>query len=261
MIDNKYIDYCAKYYFTNGEAVPFVTKRDKQLINIYPITVKNYFKYTNSIRLFTIDRTKSNDAKIISMTYLQFLVDVVLPSNESYQVMFDNVFKMSLGQYQYVIGHDENNKAYIGAYKDNKAVFKIFARDFDNIVAIILHYNNPDYDSRIMSPDMQKAYEDYCKIKFKDKTIPTLEEKKCFVMSKTGYTLNQVNEMPYRHFEMIYNSCLKNDLYFSHVILQASEKYQVENLEHPLYQPKTDMFSFLQDADKFRNTVERAGQI
>ena len=72
----------------------FVTKRDKQLINIYPITVKNYFKYTNSIRLFTIDRTKSNDAKIISMTYLQFLVDVVLPSNESYQVMFDNVFKM-----------------------------------------------------------------------------------------------------------------------------------------------------------------------
>ena len=81
--------------------------------------------------------------------------------------------------------------------------------------------------------------EDYYSIKFRNNYshIPTLEERKLFVSFKSGLTLQQINDMAYRHFDIMYNQCIDNDLFFSQKIIQASEKYKVneDEIVYPLF--------------------------
>jgi hypothetical protein len=112
-----------------------------------------------------------------------------------------------------------------------------------------------------VSEDMRKAMEDYYRIKFKDKYMPTLEEKKAFVSFKSGLTLKQINEMSYRYFDIMYNQCIENDLFFSQKLIQASEKYKVnDEIVYPLFKKKNDKFDFLQNADAFEKKVSAAAK-
>ena len=147
--------------------------------------------------------------------------------------------------------------------ENKEEVCKINAKEFDKIKEIILCYNDKDYDGRYISEDMRKAMEDYYSIKFRNNYshIPTLEERKLFVSFKSGLTLQQINDMAYRHFDIMYNQCIDNDLFFSQKIIQASEKYKVneDEIVYPLFK-KNDKFSFLQNADNFEKKVSAAAK-
>ena len=75
-------------------------------------------------------------------------------------------------------------------------------------------------------------------------------------------TLQQINEMSYRHFDIMYDQCVANDLFFSQKIIQASEKYKVNDDEivYPLFKKKDTKFDFLQDADNFEKKVSAAAK-
>ena len=90
--------------------------------------------------------------------------------------------------------------------------------------------------------------------------MPTLEEKKAFLSFKSGLTLQQINEMTYRFFEIAYTQCVNVDVFFSQKILQASEKYKVDDLVYPLFKKKDSQFDFLQDAETFKNTLSKAAR-
>ena len=160
------------------------------------------------------------------------------------------------------MGHFDNGKAYLGIYQDDEPLCKITAKEFDKISEIILYYNDRSYDNRYISEDLRKAMEDYYSLKFKDNYIPTLEEKKAFVSFKSGLTLKEINEMSYRYFDIMYNYCANVDLFFSQKIIQASEKYKVNDNEivYPLFKKKDDKFAFLQNADAFEQKVSAAAK-
>ena len=107
---------------------------------------------------------------------------------------------------------------------------------------------------------MRKAMEDYYSLKFKNQYMPTLEEKKAFLSFKSGLTLQQINEMTYRFFEIAYTQCVNVDTFFSQKILQASEKYKVDDLVYPLFKKKDSQFDFLQDKDKFTQMLSQAAK-
>ena len=85
--------------------------------------------------------------------------------------------------------------------------FVISAREFDDISKIIQAQNDIDYDDRYVSPEVKELMRDYYKVKYKDITSPSLEKKKAFVSSKIGKTFQQINVLPYREFDLIYNAC------------------------------------------------------
>ena len=58
----------------------------------------------------------------------------------------------------------------------------------------------------------------------------------------------------------MYNQCVSNDLFFSQKILQASEKYKIDDLVYPLFKKKDSRFDFLQNAEKFEKKVSAAAQ-
>ena len=148
----------------------------------------------------------------------------------------------------------------MGIYQNDTLLCRVTAKEFDKISEIILYYNNRDYDGRYISEDLQKVMEDYYSLNFKNKIIPTLEEKKAFVSFKSGLTLKEINDMSYRYFDIVYNYCINVDLFFSQKILQASEKYKVDDLVHPLFKKKDTQFDFLQDAQTFEKQLSAAAQ-
>lgn len=246
-----------RYYFSNEAPVPFKVKDNNYTLFIRPVKVAMISFYHDNVGILHIDKNKNSDAKIISMSYLQYLVDIVL-QNEDYQRALVTILNLSFGDgYTYRIGHFDNGKAYLAVYQNEVELCKINAKEFDKISKIILYYNDRDYDDRYMSEDMRKIVEDYYNIKFKNHYIPTLEEKKAFVSFKSGLTLQQINDMSYRYFEILYNHCIDNDLFFSQKIIQASEKYKVNDNEivYPLFKKKSGKFDFFQNAGAFENKV------
>ena len=262
-MDENKLKYYEEYYFSSATPIPFQVKNGGYILHIKPVTVSMYPFYRDNVSVLTIDKNRINDAKIISMSYLQYLVDIVLPQDKAYQHALFTILSISLGDdYKYTVGHLDNGKAYLGVYQEDEILCRIVAKEFDRISEIILNYNDREYDDRYISEDLRKAMEDFYNIKYKDQHVPTLEEKKAFVSFKSGLTLNQLNEMSYRHFDIMYNHCVKNDLFFADKIIQASEKYKVnEEIVYPLFKKKSDKYSeFLQDAGSFERRVSAAAQ-
>lgn len=260
-MDDKQLKYYEQYYFANELPVPFKVKDNNYTLHIRPITVSMFPFYQHNVGILLIDKNQINDANIISMSYLQYLVEVVL-QDEEYQKALVKILNLSLGDdYKFTIGHNEKGKPYLGVIQDENTVCKINAKEFDKISEIILNYNDRNYDNRYVSEDMRKAMEDYYSIKFKDKYMPTLEEKKAFVSFKSGLTLKQLNEMSYRYFDIMYNQCIENDLFFSQKIIQASEKYKVnDEIVYPLFKKKDTKFGFLKDAEQFEKKLSAAAK-
>lgn len=260
-MDDKQLKYYEQYYFANELPVPFKVKDNDYILHIRPVKVSMFPFYHDNVGILLIDKNRVSDAKVISMSYLQYLVDIVL-QYEEYQRALVKILNLSLGDdFTFTVGHYDNGKPYIGVRKDDKELCKINAKEFDKISEIILNYNDRNYDNRYISDDMRKAMEDYYNLKFKDKHIPTLEEKKAFVSFKSGLTLQQINDMSYRYFEIMYNQCTENDLFFSQKIIQASEKYKVnDEIVYPLFKKKESKFDFLQNADNFQKKVSAAAK-
>lgn len=248
-------------YFANGLDVPFTLKDNGYVVYIKPILVKMFAFYKNSVGILRIDKNKTPDPKIISKSYLQYLAEDVIPQSKDLQQMLVTILNLSLGEeYVYVLGYNENNKIYLGIKKDDVLLAKVTPKEFDKISEIILYYNDPNYDDVEVSDDMRNAMEEYYKLKFKNQYMPTLEEKKAFLSFKSGLTLQQINEMTYRFFEIAYTQCVNIDVFFSQKILQASEKYKVDDLVYPLFKKKDSQFDFLQDAETFKNALSKAAR-
>ena len=261
-MDNDKLKYYERYYFANSEPVPFKVKDNDYIIHIKPVTVKMYPFYQDNINILLIDKNRIGNVEIIQMSYLQYLTDVVLQQKE-YQQALLTILSLSIGdEYKYLIGHNDNGKPYLAISQDGNILCKITPKEFDKISEIILFYNDRQFDNRYLSEDMRKAMEEYYSIKFKDSYMPTLEEKKAFVSFKSGLTLNEINDLAYRYFDLMYNTCIDNDMFFSQKIIQASEKYKVNDNEivYPLFAKKKDKFDFLQNADTFEKKVSAAAK-
>jgi len=259
-VDNDKLNYYSRYYFSSNKPIPFKLKYNDYIIHIKPVTVEMSAFYHDNVGILLIDKNVESSVEIISMSYLQYLVDILFKV-EDYQRMLVTILNISLGdEYTYTMGHDEKGKVYLGIVKDNETISRITPKEFDKISDIILNYNDPNFDNRRISKDMREAMEKYYKLKFKNQYMPTLEEKKLFVSFKSGLTLKDINEMSYRHFEIMYNQCVSNDIFFSQKILQASEKYKIDDLVYPLFRKKESRFDFLQKAESFESKVSKAAQ-
>lgn len=265
-MNKEQLDYYERYYFVNGEPVPFKVKDNNYVLHIRPVKVSMFPFYHDSVGILCIDKNRISNAQIISMSYLQYLIDVVLQQDtedKQYQKALVTILNISLGDgYNYTAGHFENGKVYLGVYQNGELLCRVTAKEFDKISEIILYYNDRDYDNSNISEDMRKVMDDYYSLKFKNNYIPTLEEKKAFVSFKSGLTQQEINDMSYRFFDIVYQHCYNVDLFFSQKIIQASEKYKVNDDEivYPLFKKKSSKFDFLQDADAFEKKVSAAAK-
>lgn len=244
-----------KLYYANEYPVPYILKCGVN-INIFPIKVKDWEIFENSLGVLTIDKNKISDVEIISMSYLDFLYKLVTENAKEIGEMLYTVLRYSLGEHDYSMKKlGDKNKTFL-LIKDLDA--QISSREFDEIIEIILTYNLTNYDNRKMSEDIQQLINDYLKLRNGNKyRHATLEEQKVFVMLKSGISIQQINEMSYRIFSQVYDTALDCDLYIANKIIQGSTKYETKgDIIHPLLENKQDILEeIFMDKDSFVNDM------
>ena len=228
-------------YFVNMDNVPYELKNGG-LIYIKPILVKDYLRYSWAKEILNIEKNEINDIEIIQMSYLEFLIKKVFTMNKELEDKLRWLIKLCMDE-DYVAFVD--NKIYI-CEQDTTIKAIIRPKEFDDISKIIQSQNDPNYDDRYVSPEVKELMQDYYKTKYSNITSPTLEKKKAFVSSKTSKTFKELNELPYREFELIYDACKDSEIYIGQKIIQGSYKYDVkEDIKHPLFEPKKDPYEEL----------------
>lgn len=254
-------------YFCNGTPVPYKLK-DGGNVNIYPILVKDKNIYDYCAQILQIKKNEINDIEVIQMSYLEFLLKKVIVPDESraYQGQLYNIFRYCLHENNISFCTEDgkffykNNKICIFIFEDDWKTIKaiITPSDFDDISKIILFQNDPDYDDRYLSPEVREIVSEYYKLKYKDINIPKLEKQKAFVISKTGMTLNEINNMTCRMFTQVYSAGIDSEIYIGEKIIQGSEKYLVkEDIIHPIYSKKKDLVEgAFTSAEKFEQKIK-----
>ena len=252
------IDKLELIYFQNDEPVPYCLKNsidengnmstDGYKLLIKPIKVKDWSIFNNCIDILMHELQDYNSVEIIQMSYLEFVIDILLDKVSDEEIS-ENAFKLStilsmaLGVCEARKG-TFRNKPCLTLHNENGCVVSLITpKEFNELKKIILFQNIINYDDRYLSPDIKKEIEEYEKIKYSNENIvnPTLEKQKVFVISKTGISMKDINDMTYRTFTQVYNYNVNVDLYFAQKILQASQKYDMqEDAIHPLFKKEED---------------------
>lgn len=234
-------DFIKETYFANMESVPYMLKKGGEIL-INPILVKDIKTYEWAKQCLLINKNEINDINIIGMSYLKFLTNVVSMQDEQYKDMIGCLIHLCFNEEYFVLG----DGCIIICDKDSTIKYVINNKEFDEISKIILSQNDIHYDDRYVSPDVKEMMEEYYKIKYKDVVIPSLEKKKAFVASKTGKTFKELNELPYREFDLLYDACKDSEMYFGNKMIQASFKYDIkQDIPHPLFEKEKDMYAEL----------------
>lgn len=229
-------------YFCNGLDVPYKLK-DNNILNIKPILVQDYPYFETAKQILEIAKNEINDIEVIKMSYLEFLLKIILSQSDMFVEYFLSICKLCFGFDK--VATDKMHYKNIYLCDENRIVkYIISSKDFDDIIKIILNQNDANYDNRYISPDVRELMNTYYNTINKNIRIPELEEKKAYVTSKTGLSLNELNKMTYRFFDLVYTSSLNSEIYIAQKMIQCSEKYEVkEDIKHPLFEKKTDPYS------------------
>lgn len=229
-------------YFCNGYDVPYEVKNGGTL-NIKPILVKDYPYYEVSKGLLEINKNEINNIDIIKMSYLEFVFNLINVDTSHNNSLID-ICRLTLGYEKIAIGLHNKRKCLLLCDEDNTVKYIITSKEFDDIIKIILNQNDANYDNRYVNPEVRELMAEYYKVRHNDIRTPNLEEKKAYVVSKTGMEINRINNMSYRLFDLVYNSCVNSEIYFAQKMVQCSYKYEVkEDVKHPLFEPKKDPYA------------------
>lgn len=230
-------------YFVNMDTVPYKLKNGT-VLNIKPILTKDYFRYEWSIDVLQLNKNEVNDISIIQMSYLEYLNNIIFKEQtigEEYKNKLWWVIYLCLDEKAYII----NDNKLIICDESNSVKHIITSKEFNEISQIILFQNDFKYDDRYVNPEVKEIMQEYYNIKYKDIVNPDLEKRKAFVASKTGKSFKEINDMPYREFDLIYNACVDSEIYIGEKIIQGSYKYQCDDIKHPLFAPKKDVYEEL----------------
>lgn len=261
------INSLSRNYFSKGKPCPYKLKSGIEIL-IYPILVRDCELYDDCKTILELDKRNINDEKIIQMSQLAFLdytfhqdiiIDEQTQTTMGYNELqkFKGIFSLCLHE-DYVAVTQDNNGKFIVLVADKKdesngeneddfiIKYTISNKDYINISKIILFQNDANYDDEYISPDVLKEYNAMMEIKMKGINAPTLERRKIFVLSRYRCSLEEIENMTYRMFELLYNEYLDIEQYYVDNMYKTAYKFDIkENISYPLFRPKKDKFKDL----------------
>ena len=262
MID---IDFLTKKYFYSNTPVEYEL-RNGQILKIYPILVKDWYKFEKCYQLLTIDKKEFAVPEIIQMSYLEFLFKVMCgSSDETHEintVRLKTILSLCLNEKsENILFREMNNKPCIIIINDEDIIQKIIsAKDFDEIKKIVLFQNIAEYDDTEMSADIRKVIEDVTSVKCKDMVEVTLEDKLIFLGNKLGLKNKDMLDMTYREFSRRFDMAVEEMDYIINRTAELSGNVKFKRpLEHLIYKKKRNKFEdYFVDADNFANKIQNA---
>ena len=243
-------------------------------LQVKPILVRDFFQFNNAKDVLDIEKNKIPDINIIQMTYLRFLLTIMI-EQDGFKEDFLTILALSLGaKYDatkrnpsfepneiltqqirkdesevWVNGWDvrfrvSDDRVVLCLYDDEDLV-EIDDAQFDDLRKVILLQNIYKYDDTEMSDDFRRVVEEYYRLKNKDIVLPTLEDRLMAVCVSSAYKLEELYTMPLRLFDALLEySVDKLEYQVNKLIVNLAQgKVEGLHLSHWVYKTKKDKYS------------------
>lgn len=168
-------------------------------LKFVPVKLYDYIDFLLASNIFKLEKNDL-DVKYIQMTYLDFIVDLLLNRDK------DEVFKYMLYKCFSLCLNDESVRISYGLGSSQKSYLiindiQLSSFQLESIKEIILVQNFPNYsENKILDKDLKKEIEEYDKIINKNKKWVSLEKQIVTVMLSTSLNLEEIYQMPIRKF-------------------------------------------------------------
>lgn len=197
------IGFLREAYFTFDKPVPYKLKCGS-ILQIKPVLLEDSMIFTSSYGILDIDKNLSTEVEVIQMSYLQFLMDRVMPSVEHSKQQLVNICLLCLGfEFPHIDLNEKGKPILIDFAKntESKDIYPrhiITAKEFDEIKKIILYQNLPNFDDEYINPELKANMEEYDRLKGKNIVQPTLERRMAIISAHTGISKAEQNAMTLR---------------------------------------------------------------
>jgi hypothetical protein len=234
-------------------------ERMKFIVNnpllISPVKLKDYFLFYSVINCLLIEKNKIADAKIISMSYLDYLIFLIENEKEHvYYTLLVTLLKLCCDvNFDYTKdkrGHAILHLNYVDYDKN----------DFEIIKKIICYQNMPDYDDSYIDPDLEKMIKETKRLQSNDIEMPSLEKQMASVVISSSCKYEDLFEMTIRKFVITLRQVdakLHYEIYMSSDIngmIQCGKHIFNKEIEHWIYGKKKDKYDgALIKYDSFEN--------
>ena len=231
------IDVLEKGYFYFDKPVPYKLS-DTTHVDITPVSVYDSEVFLSSYDILEIDKNALNSVEIIQMSYLDFLLKVMLPTDKSGLLLdkLSNIFRLCLGMKTWKLKVKEKQKLSIVAPDDS---FEITGKQFDDIKRIILYQNVPHYDDSYIDPDLKKMMDEVDRLKSQGISAPNLERRMAIITAHCGVNKQTLMQYTMRSLQLLFEECA-GEVEFTTlrpIMLYAGK---AKELEHWIYKKKKD---------------------
>jgi len=193
----------------------FQDEYNNQELLIYPISMYYYIDFFMAINCLLINKNQIPDPKIISMSYLDFLICLIesSPEGQLYASMLVKILEMSLkiDTKEIKLLKNKQGKSSLSIsiksmVKDEEVINTVIidANDFNTIKDIICFQNVPYYDDSYIDPDLENALKETSEFKSKNsKKRGSLEDQIVCVTISTFCTIEDIKNLTIRKFTKI----------------------------------------------------------
>ena len=231
------IEVLEKGYFYFDKPVPYKLS-DTTHVDITPVSVYDSEVFLSSCDILQIDKNALNSVEIIQMSYLDFLLKVMLPTDKSGLLLdkLSNIFRLCLGMKTWKLKVKEKQKLSIVAPDDS---FEITGKQFDDIKRIILYQNVPHYDDAYIDPDLKKMMGEVDRLKSQGISTPNLERRMAIITAHCGVNKQTLMQYTMRSLQLLFEECA-GEVEFTTLRPIMLYVGKAKELEHWIYKKKKD---------------------
>ena len=232
------IDFLTSQYFCFDLPVPYILSNQQQII-LSPLMLDKSEIFLSSVGLLTIDKNSSSDTNIIQMSYLQYIVDILITQSNVYKQQFINILGLCLNFFHPEIHKDNHGRPLL---IDNGIT--ITSKDFEDIKTIILYQNLLHYSDEYINPDMKAAMMEVDYLKNKDIEMPTIERKIAIITAHCGLSKKEQMAMTYRSHSLLFEEVCGEINYMINkpIAIWNNQGNKVENWIYKNKQNKMDNY-------------------
>lgn len=244
------INLLTRTYFYFDE--PVIYKLNNYDLQIFPITVKQSEFFLHSIGLFSVDKNSAPNVEIIQMSYLRFILNVLIPADDANLSKFTNLLSLCLHMDDPRIQITNANKINL---IEGEGKYSINELQFEDIRRIILYQNLIRFDDTYINPELKKAMQETDELKNKDIDYPTIERKMAIITAHTGLSKKEQMDMTYRSHSLLFEE-VYNEVDFTTIRPVVAFSGNDNKLEHWIFKKKKNkMDKYITQVDKYAQSM------
>lgn len=245
------INFLSHQYFYFDKPVPY--KVNNGTIYITPVSLEQTELFLFSADILNIDKNSLPDIKIIQMSYLQYICQVLLQDENWGKINIDklsNILIICLGfKSPNIIWKNGQPMIY-----DEQLQLSVDAKQFDDIKKIIMYQNMLHYDDSYVNPELQKAMAEVDEIQNKNIITPSLERKMAIITAHCGLSKKEQQQMSYRSHSLLFEEVC-GEVEFTTIRPVALFAGKSE-LDHWIFKkPKNKFDGYIQSVDSYTQSM------